>query len=99
MISEVSPLKGIPTNSQYSVGSSTPILVAPANTSRKSITYQNQGAVTIFLGFNNPNVTGSGSNLGYALFAGTTFTDNATNTSTYALAASSSAALYVMDVT
>lgn len=103
----VVPKKGVPIQSSVTVGSSTPILlttvsdsggVPGVNKNRKSVVFQNQGAVTVFLGFNNPNVAISGTNTGYALFAGQTYTDNATDQPVYALAASSTAIVNVTEV-
>ena len=98
MFSLVTPRKGMPTTTNYNVGASTPVQIAKANTNRKSITIQNQGAVTVFIGFNNPNVSSSGANTGYALFTGTTVTDTITDQAIYALAASSTAVLNVTEV-
>ena len=94
----VTPRKGKPTVTNTNVGSSVVVQIAAVNPSRKSITIQNQGAVTVFIGFGNPNVATSGANTGYALFTGTTVTDDATDQAIYALAASSTALLNVTEV-
>ena len=72
----VSPLKGLRVETNVTVGGS-PTLLAKQNGNRKSITFQNQGGSTVFIGY--ANVAASGANTGYALFTGTTFTDNASD--------------------
>ncbi len=90
----VTPRKGIPTRTNTTV--SALIQLAEANQNRKSILFQNQGAVTVFLG--GPAVAISGANRGYALFAGATFVDNATDTEWWAIPASGSPIVHVEEV-
>lgn len=92
----VTSRKGSPTRTNVTVQSSGSGLVVAANGNRKSLLFQNQGSVTIFLG--GPDVAISGASRGYALFAGASFTDDATATEWWAIAASSTAILHVEEV-
>jgi len=92
----VTSRKGPRTETNYTVGTSA-LLIAAANRNRKSITIQNQGGETVFLG--NAGVTNSGSDIGFALFTGTSFTDNASDDPWYAVSASTNNVLHVIEVT
>lgn len=59
-------------------------------------TFQNQGSVTVFIG--PSTVTASGPTAGYALFAGETFSDNASNEPWFGITASGSAPVHVIEV-
>jgi hypothetical protein len=69
-------LKGTGVPSNVTVGTSPVMLVQP-NVNRGSLIIQNQGSVTVYLGIDS-TVSATGSTRGYALFAGATFTDDAT---------------------
>jgi len=103
MADHITPRKGTPTATNVTVGASEPILLVEAagligpEASRKSVMFQNQGAVTVFIG--GEAVATSGANRGYALFAGASFTDNSTATAWYGIAASSTAIVHVIEVT
>lgn len=58
--------------------------------------FQNQGADTVFLG--GSNVTTSGAQRGYALFSGTTFTDDATDKPWFAIAATGTVIVHIEEV-
>lgn len=87
--------KGTQTPSNYTITTAA-AMVAAKNGNRKSITFQNQGSGTIYLG--TDVVTSSGPNRGYALFAGATFTDNATDGEWWAVGTGSDV-LHVIEVT
>jgi hypothetical protein len=72
----VVPAKGHRIHVNITVSSPATRLVA-ANGNRKSVTFQNKDAGTVYLG--GPAVDVSGPNQGYALFTGATFTDNASS--------------------
>lgn len=95
MFSIVTPRKGARRASVVTAGSG-PALLAAADRNRKSLTMQNQGSVTVYLG--GPAVASSGADRGYALFAGATLTDNASDDAWYALAASDTAIVHVIAV-
>lgn len=95
MISQVSPTKGKRTHTNVTATTAAGVLVA-ANGNRKTVTFQNKGAVTVFLG--KSDVATSGSAGGYALFAGASFTDNASTEAWYAIAASSTTVVHVIEV-
>lgn len=95
MISLVSPTKGTRTHSSVTATTDAGLLVA-ASAHRKTVLIQNQGSVTVYLG--KSTVTTSGSTRGYALFAGSTFVDNASTEAWYVIAASSTAIIHVLEV-
>ena len=74
MSSLVVPRKGARAHTSLAIPTAVTLLVQ-ANPNRKSITFQNQGSDTVFLGAST--VTSGGATRGYALFAGASFTDNA----------------------
>ncbi len=88
-------VKGTPTRTNVTTTTSRAQIVT-ANANRKSVLFQNQGSVTIFLG--GPDVDITGASRGYALFAGTTFTDDATLSEWWAIAASDTAILHIEQV-
>ena len=92
MFSLIVPRKGTPTRTNPSITTSAS-KVASANKNRKSITFQNTGSATVSLG--GSDVTGSN---GYQLAAGGVFTDNATDTEWWAVTASGSSTLHVIEV-
>lgn len=96
MFTVVTPRKGVRTHSNYSVDSSFIVKLAAVNTNRKTITFQNQGSVTVFIG--DATVANTGGTTGYALFSGQTFTDNASDGEWWAIAASSTANVHVIEV-
>jgi hypothetical protein len=89
--------KGLRTQTAPSVTSGAATQIAAKNPSRKSITIQNQGSVTIFLGASNVSATGA--TTGYALFAGLTLTDTASTDEWWAISASTTTTLSVIEVT
>lgn len=93
----VTPRKGKRTGTNISVGSSSAVQIAQNNNSRKSLIIQNQGSQTVYIG--DSTVTNSGATRGYALFSGNTFTDNASDEEWWAVGASSTNNLYVLEVT
>ncbi len=99
----ITPRKGTPVASNVTVGASDPILLIPdsgyigPDAARKSVMFQNQGSVTVFIG--GEAVSTTGANRGYALFAGASFTDNSSNAAWYAIAASSTAVVHIIEVT
>jgi hypothetical protein len=96
MFSLVVPRKGNRAHTNVTAGSVIAQL-ASYNKNRKSITFQNQGAATVFIG--DATVTATGSTTGYSLFAGTTFTDNASDGAWYVIMASGNANINVIEVT
>lgn len=97
MIGLVSPLKGVPVHSNVSVDDSAAVKIVSANRNRKSLVIQNTGGQTVYIG--DSSVTNSDEGRGYAVFAGTTFVDNATDTEWWAVAASSTNVLHVIEIT
>lgn len=87
--------KGTATRTNVTVTTSSAELVAP-NNNRKSVMFQNQGSVTVFLGGSGVTTTGAGR--GYALFASSTFTDDATDKEWWAVAASDTAIVHIEEV-
>lgn len=85
MYSLVVPNKGPRTHTNISVSSS-PVLLVGANKNRKSVIFENQGSSVVYLG--KEGVATSGTDRGYALFVGSTFTDNASDGAWYAVAGS-----------
>jgi hypothetical protein len=83
----VAPRKGHRTHTSISV-SGAAVLLAAANPNRKSISFQNQGSGTVYLG--PASVTTSGATTGYALAAGLTFTDNASAEEWWGIASAAS---------
>lgn len=71
--------------------------VVAANNSRKSVIFQNQGDVTVFLG--KLDVSQTGATRGYALFKGLSFTDDSSDEEWWAIAASGSAIVHIVEVT
>jgi hypothetical protein len=92
---QIVPRKGA-RNLTNVVVSGSAVRLALANPNRKSITFQNQGSATVFLG--GPTVTASGGASGYALFAGTTFCDNATDGEWWAISGGTANNVNVMEV-
>lgn len=66
------------------------------NVNRKSLIIQNQGSETVFLG--KQGVAISGANRGYALAAGTSFTDDASDEAWWAISTSTNNILHVVEV-
>lgn len=95
-VAVVAPLKGIPTFTNYTVGTAI-VQLTKVNTQRKSLVIQNNGGGTVYLG--SSTVAASGANSGYQLAAGATFTDNSTNTDWWSISATGSNVLLVMEVT
>lgn len=95
MLGQVSSVKGNRTHTNVTVTTTAALLVA-ANGNRKSVTIQNQGSVTVYLG--KEDVTTTGATRGFALLADHTFTDNASNGLWWAVAASSTAVVHVIEV-
>ncbi len=89
-------LKGIGVPSNVTVGTS-PVMLVQANVNRNSLTIQNQGSTTVFLGVDD-TVSDSGATRGYALFAGQTFTDDATAGSWWAMCTSGSNIVNLLEV-
>lgn len=88
--------KGHRTTTNVTVQSSGATQLLSAAPHRKSAMLQNQGSVTVFIG--GGDVAISGPSRGYALFAGASFTDDATADEWWAIAASSTAIVNVMEV-
>lgn len=96
MFALVVPRKGVRINSNVSVGTSATQL-AFQNKNRKTISLQNNGAVTVFIG--DSTVANTGAARGYSLFAGATFTDNASDGEWWAIGASGTSIVNVLEVT
>jgi hypothetical protein len=88
----ITPRKGHRIQTNVTVGG-TAVKLADANKNRKSITLQNKGGGTCYLG--GPDVTTSGPTQGYALFTGATLVDNASDEEWWAISGGS----YVVGVT
>jgi hypothetical protein len=95
MFSGSTSIKGTATRTNVSVTGSR-AAIAVLNGNRKSLMIQNQGTDTVFLG--GSDVATSGAGRGYALFAGATFTDDATNTEWWAVANSGTQILHIEEV-
>jgi len=90
------PRKGTAVRTNVTVESSGSGVLVSGNPNRKSIIFQNQGSVTVFLG--GLDVAVSGASRGYALFAGASFTDDATDKEWWGIAASSTAIVHILEV-
>jgi hypothetical protein len=88
--------KGGRTQTNVTVAADQPYLLIGAASTRKSVVFQNQGSVTVFIG--PSTVAISGATRGYALFAGASFTDDASDQDWWGIAASTSAIVNVIQV-
>lgn len=91
----VSPLKGTRYHSNVTATGTATQLVA-ANLNRKSVTFQNQGSNTVFLA--KATVTTGGTTRGYALFTGTSFTDNGSADEWFGVTAGTSEIVHVVEI-
>lgn len=91
----VAPKKGPRTQTNVSVTTSATLLNT-GKPSRKSVTFQNTGSETVYVG--PSTVTNSGANRGFALFAGTSFTDTASDGDWYAISTSTTNIVHVIEV-
>jgi hypothetical protein len=87
--------KGRRTHTNITVDTNAAALLVD-NPNRKSLILQNQGSVTVFLG--KLGVSQTGATRGYAMAAGTSFTDDASFEAWYAIAASGSAIVHIIEV-
>lgn len=95
MLNLITPRKGTRVHSIVTT-TTTPQRIAVARSQRRTITLQNQGSATVYIG--DQTVTASGSTRGYALFAGASFTDNASDGEWWAVASTSTQAVHIIDV-
>lgn len=91
----VSALKGKRYHSNVTATGSA-VLVSAANENRKSITIQNQGSDTVFIG--PSTVATGGSRRGFALFTGTSFTDNGSADEWWAISSGTSDILHIVEI-
>lgn len=91
----VAPRKGARSESNVTVGTAAVLLVS-YNVNRKSVMFQNNGTAVVYLG--PANVTASGATAGYALAAGVTFTDNASDREWWAISGTAGQTVHVIDV-
>jgi hypothetical protein len=97
MFTTVVPLKGMPIHTNFVVGTSL-LQLTQVNPNRKTLIIQNQGAGVVYIG--SATISNGGATIGYALAAGATFTDNATNTDWWVISATGgSNAIHVIEVT
>ena len=82
----ICPRKGTRTHTNYTAGGAA-VQIALSNRNRKSIVIQNQGSGVVYVG--GANVATSGATRGYAIFAGLTFTDNASDGEWWVIAGAS----------
>ncbi len=96
MFSLIVPRKGKPLHTNVSAGASQAVQLVAANRERKTAVFQNTGAETVYIGAST--VSNVGANRGYALFAGVTFVDNATDTDWWAISTSTTNVIHVIEV-
>lgn len=95
MMNVVTPRKGTRAHSIFTA-TATPQRMVEGRPQRRTITFQNQGSATVYIG--DQTVTASGSTRGYALFAGASFTDNASDGEWWVVASTSTQAVHIIDV-
>ncbi len=88
--------KGPRTHTNVVVGSGSATQLTTPSSNRKSVTFQNLGSVTVYLG--KSDVAASSTTQGYALFAGASLCDTDSNDEWYGITASSTASVHVIEV-
>lgn len=86
--------KGGRVPSNVSVTGTATLLIASGG--RKSVTFQNQGSVDVYLGASG--VTTSGATAGYKLAAGASITDTGSNDAWYGITAGTTANVHVIAI-
>jgi hypothetical protein len=92
MLNLIAPKLGSRYTTIVAVGNS-PVLLAAANPSRKSLVIQSKGSATVYLG--GAGVAASGNDEGYSLVQSATFTDLTSSDAWYGICGSTGSVLVI----